>query len=115
MVSKTKGHIKLKSLENPPCQARLTLVNTNFNKPLHLLWLLTSGSCNTVDDSYAGVYFPDKVKNMNVQVFNLMSMENETRFLLQHGPCDRNMDWMTVYVIQNKSGTMVSVDVIVKN
>ena len=89
-----------------------TLINLFI---IHLLWLLTSGSCNTIDDSYAGVYFPDKVKNMNVQVFNLMSMENETRFLLQHGPCDRNMDWMAVYLIQNKSGTMVSVDVIVKN
>ena len=32
---------------------------------------------------------PNKVKNTNVKVFDLMSVVNETRFLVQHESCDR--------------------------
>ena len=54
---------------------------------IHLL--LTSvnkcgGTCNTIDDPYAEVCIPNKVKNMNIKVINLMSGVNETRFLVQH-------------------------------
>ena len=31
------------------------------------------GSCSTIDDPYARVSVPYKLKNMNVKVFNLMS------------------------------------------
>ena len=31
---------------------------------------------------------PNKVKNMNIRVFNLMSALNETRFLVQHESCE---------------------------
>ena len=30
---------------------------------------------------------PNKVKNMNIKVFNLMSEANETKFLVSHEPC----------------------------
>ena len=30
---------------------------------------------------------PNKVKNMNIKVFNLMSEANETKFLVQHESC----------------------------
>ena len=46
------------------------------------------GTCNTIDDRYARACVPNKVKNMNAKVFNLMSGVNETRFLVQHEPCD---------------------------
>ena len=36
-------------------------------------------SCNTIDDPYTRVCVPNKVKNMNVKIFNLMSRVNETR------------------------------------
>ena len=34
------------------------------------------------------ICFEDKVKNMNVKVFHLMSRGNETRFLVQHESCE---------------------------
>ena len=40
------------------------------------------GSCNTIDDLYTRVCVPNKVTNMNIKVFNLMSGINETRFLV---------------------------------
>ena len=46
------------------------------------------GSCNTVDDVYDQVCVSNKVKNMNVKVFNLISDENETGFLVQHELCE---------------------------
>ena len=53
---------------------------------IHLLLKLISvcGNCNTIDDQNARVYVPNKIKNMNVKVFNLMSGVNETRFLVEH-------------------------------
>ena len=46
------------------------------------------GTCYTIDDPYAEVCIPNKVKNMNIKVFNLMSGVNETRFLVQHDSCE---------------------------
>ena len=49
---------------------------------------------NTIDDPYAQIYpnfqicVPDKVKIMNVEVFNLMPKVNETRLLVQHESSD---------------------------
>ena len=39
---------------------------------------------NTGDDQYARICVPDKVKNMNAKVFDLMLRVNETRFFVQH-------------------------------
>ena len=36
---------------------------------------------------------PDKVNDMNVKLFNLMSRVNETKFLVQHNSCDRQIEW----------------------
>ena len=46
------------------------------------------GSCDTIDDPYAEDCVSNKVKNMNIKVFNLMSGVNETRFLVQHESCE---------------------------
>ena len=40
------------------------------------------GCCNTIDDPYARVCVPNKVKKMNVKVFNSVPGVNETTYLL---------------------------------
>ena len=40
-----------------------------------------SGSCNNINDPYAKFCVSDVVKNMNVKVFNLVSRNNETRYI----------------------------------
>ena len=40
-----------------------------------------SGSCNNINYPYANICVPDVVKNLNVNVFNLMSRTNETRHI----------------------------------
>ena len=45
------------------------------------------GSCDTVDDPNTRVCVPNKVINMNVKILSLISVVNETRFLVQHESC----------------------------
>ena len=40
---------------------------------------ICGGSCNSIDDPYALVFVPNKVKNMNVKVFHLILWVNETK------------------------------------
>ena len=40
---------------------------------------ICGGSCNSIDDPYALVFVPNKVKNMNVKVFHLIPWVNETK------------------------------------
>ena len=46
-----------------------------------------SGSCNNINDPYAKICVPDAIKNLNVKVFNLTSITNETRHIEWHEPC----------------------------
>ena len=45
-------------------------------------------NCNIADDVYDQLFVPNKVKNMNVKVFELIPGVNETRFLVQHESCE---------------------------
>ena len=53
-----------------------------------LLSVRCVGCSNTINGPYAQVCVSNKVKSMNVKVFDLMSGLNETRFLVQHESCD---------------------------
>ena len=75
-------------------------------------------SCNIIDDPYAQVCVPDKVKKINAKVFNSMFGGNETRFLVQHELCECKCGLSKVYVIQakiSKNGIMMYVSVSVQN
>ena len=45
------------------------------------------GSCNTINNPYAKICVPNKIKNANVKVFNLMSRTNETKHIEWHETC----------------------------
>ena len=92
LVSNSKGPIKCLTLKRRPCEARPTLVNINSDKflfyPFIVSFNIFGRSCNTIDDPYVQVCVPNKVKNMNVKVFDLMSRVNETNFFFQHESCE---------------------------
>ena len=60
----------------------------NSNEPLFYPYSVKiskcSGSCNNINDPYAKLCAPDSVKNINVKVFNLMSITNETQHIKWH-------------------------------
>ena len=92
LASNSEGNIKCISLNNWPCQARPILADINSNETPFYSFSFSVNNCgtsgNTIDDPHAQFYVPNKVKNVNGTVFNLMSGINEKRFLAQHGSCE---------------------------
>ena len=94
LATNSKEPLKYVSLNNQHCQNRPTGANINSNHPLYYSFTVSVDKCgwnyNTIDDSCAGICFPNKEKKMNVKVSNLMSGANETRFLVQYefGECE---------------------------
>ena len=71
------------SMSNQTCKARPEIINVNSNNPvfyhISIKTSKCSGNCNNINDPYAKIYVPDVVKDLNVNVFNLMSRTNETK------------------------------------
>ena len=66
------------SMNNEECKVRPEIINVNDNEPVFYPFSIKtsncSGSCNNINDPYTKMRVPDVVKNLNVKVFNIMSM-----------------------------------------
>ena len=71
------------SMKNQKCKVRPKIINVNSNQPIFYPFSIKtnkfSGSCNNMNDPYAKICVPDVRKDLNVKVFNLMSITNESR------------------------------------
>ena len=72
---------------NQACKVRPEIINLNSNEPLFYPFNIKTSSCNNVNDSYAKICVPNAVKDLNINVFNLMSRTNETRHIKWHKTC----------------------------
>ena len=79
------------SMSNQACKARPEIINVNSNNPVFYPFSIKtskcSGNCNNINDPYIKTCVPDVVKDLNVNVFNLMSRTNETRDIKWHETC----------------------------
>ena len=79
------------SMNNQECKIRPEIISINTNEPLFYPYSIKinkcKGSCNTINDPYARICVPDKIKNTNVKVFNLRSRTNEKRHIKWHKTC----------------------------
>ena len=79
------------SMINQKCMSRPKIIDINNNKPVFYPYSINvnkySGSCNNINDPYAKLCVPDAIKNINVNVFNLMSRINETRQIIWNETC----------------------------
>ena len=79
------------SLKNQECKVRPEIIDVNSNNPIFYPFSIKtdkcSGNCNNISDPYARICVPDAVKNLNVKVFNLMLLTNETRHKEWHESC----------------------------
>ena len=82
------GIIKTKTLEcvsvtNQECMVRPKIIDLNKNEivfyPLSIKVNKCSGNCNNINDPEVKLCVPDIVKNMNINVFNMLARINETR------------------------------------
>ena len=64
------------SMNNQECKIRSEIISVNTNEPMFYPYSITvnkcKGSCNTINDTYAKLCVPDTIKNLNVEVFNLI-------------------------------------------
>ena len=79
------------SMKNQKCKARLEIVDINSNNPIFYPFSIKvnkcNGNCNNINDPYARICIPDTVKKLNIKVFNLMTLTNETRHIEWHESC----------------------------
>ena len=70
-------------MSNQECKIRSEIINVNSNEPSFYPYSIKvnkcNGSCNSINDPYAKLCVPDAVKNINVKVFNLLSIVKETK------------------------------------
>ena len=68
---------------------RAEVISINSNNPIFYAFSIKinqcSGSCNNINNPYAKLCVPGVIKDLNV--FNLMSRTNETRFIKWHEKC----------------------------
>ena len=79
------------SMNNQECKARREFVNVNSNNPIFYPFSIKTNKCNSncnnINDLYAKICVPDIIKNLDVNVFNLMLRTNEARFIEWHETC----------------------------
>ena len=72
--------LKCISMKNRECRVSPEIVNINSNNPIFYSFSIKvnkcNGNCNNINDPYARICVPDVVKNLNVKVFNLMTLTN---------------------------------------
>ena len=101
------------SMNNQECKVRTKIININNNVSLFYPFSIKinkcSGSYNNINDPYAKLCVPDAVKNINVNIFNLMSWNNQARHVEWYKTC--KCKCRQVFVIIKKDGMKINVDV----
>ena len=73
---------------NQECNVRPEIIDVNSNEPIFYPFSIKTnkckGSCNNITDPYAKICVPDVIKDLNVKVFNLKSLTNETSYMKWH-------------------------------
>ena len=76
------------SMKNQECKVRPKILDINSNNPILYPFSIKinkcSCNCNNINDPYTRICVPDTVKDLNVKVFNLMTLNNETRHTKWH-------------------------------
>ena len=76
---------------NQECKVRPEVINMNSNEPSLYSYSVKinkcSGSCNNINNPYAKLCVPHVVRDINLKVFRLISITNETRHRKWHETC----------------------------
>ena len=91
LSSSITGALNCVSMNNQECKLRPKIVDINSNNhmfyPFSIEVNKCSCSCNNINDPCAKIFVPDTAKDLNAKVFNLMSINNETRHIKWHEVC----------------------------
>ena len=94
-------------MSNQSCKARPEIINISTNNPVFYPFSIKtskcSDNCNNINDPYAKIRVPDVVKDLNVEMFNLMSRANQTKCIKRHEACKCECR-LDAIVCNNKQG-----------
>ena len=94
-IVNASNHTKCVSLSNQKCITQPTLVNLHPNEysqechyyPFTVELDRFIGSSNTLNDLSNKVYVPNKTKDLNLSIFNMITGTNESKTLTKHMSC----------------------------
>lgn len=74
-------------MKNQQCKIRSTLIALNLDE-LHYGSFIISinrcdGSCNTIEDPFCRAFFPNKIEDVNLKIFNMITGTNEPKDTLK--------------------------------
>ena len=95
------------SLNNEPSMVRPTLIDQNPVELKYYSWLIQikcSGICNATNDLSTKICVPSKTKDVNVEVFNIITRINEAKKLVNIFQVILNAITIKQHVIQIKNG-----------
>ena len=83
---------KCMSVTNQICKPRPKILAVNaVDEPVYYPYKVMvnkcSGSCNDINDPMAKICVPDTIKNVNMEVYNLLMRANETKNVVWHESC----------------------------
>ena len=78
VLSNITNALECISMKNQECKVIPEIININSNNPILYPFSVKinrcSGNCNNINDLYAKICISDTVKDVNVKVFNLMTL-----------------------------------------
>ena len=88
-------HTKCVSLSNQKCEIQPTLINLHpneYSEELHCYPFAVKldrcvGSCNTLNDLSNKACVLNKIKDLNIHVFNMITGKSESKILTKHISC----------------------------
>ena len=97
IIVNASNHTKCVSLSNQKCEIQPTLINLHTNECSQELYYYPfavkldryAGSCDTLNDLSKKVCIPNKVEDLNIFVFNMITGKNESIILITDISCDR--------------------------
>ena len=110
-------------LNNQKCMTQPALINLHPNEysqefhyyPFAVKLDRCVGSCNTLNDLFNKVCVPNKIEDLNLSVFNMITGINELKSLTKHISCEYKCKFDGKNAIQINGGIEINVDASVKS
>ena len=87
------------------------MYQSTYDSPFAVKFDRCVGSCNTLNDLSNKLFIPNKTKDLNLSVFNIITCINELQTLTKNISCKRKVQ-VEKNASQINSGIMINVNVV---
>ena len=122
-IANTSNNIQCLLLGNQKSEIQPTVINLHTNEysqelhyyPFAIKLDKCVGSCNTLNDLPNRICVPNKTKDLNIHVFNMITGKNESKLLAKDISCKFKCKFDGKNVTQINGGIMINGNANVKN